>query len=76
MHTPVGVFMILRKFFTKMRNLVTHEFRVAQAVDRVKKFGKVAVFLHKKITAPAAPMSAKTVILDCAIRGSNPGHPD
>ena len=30
----------------------------------------------KKITAPNALMSPKTVIPKCAIRGSNPGHPD
>lgn len=30
----------------------------------------------KKTTVPGVPNAPKTVIFNCAIRGSNPGHPD
>ena len=39
-------------------------------------FPRCSIATRKKTAVPAAPMSAKTAIFKCAIRGSNPGHPD
>ena len=37
---------------------------------------RCSIAARKKTAVPTAPMSAKTAISKCAIRGSNPGHPD
>ena len=39
-------------------------------------FPRCSIAARKKTAVPAAPVSAKTAIFKCAIRGSNPGHPD
>ena len=39
-------------------------------------FPRCSLLARKKPPSPRLAMSAKTAISKCAIRGSNPGHPD